>query len=58
MCFARGKAYLLEKDICKARDWFKEALTADAKCYDVLAALVKYNMMEERAGKRVVRIHI
>lgn len=51
MCFARGKAYLLIKDIDKARECFKEALTVDVKCYDALEALVKYNMMEEKAGK-------
>ncbi|KAG2190667.1 hypothetical protein INT46_003905 [Mucor plumbeus] len=49
MCFARGKAYLLIKDIDKARECFKEALTVDVKCYDALEALVKYNMMEEKA---------
>lgn len=51
MCYARGKAYLLIKDIDNARDCFKEALTVDVKCYDALEALVKYNMMEEKAGK-------
>ncbi|KAL9549646.1 hypothetical protein MBANPS3_005104 [Mucor bainieri] len=49
MCFARGRAYLMEKDIYKARDWFKQALTVDVKCYDALEALVKFNMLEERA---------
>lgn len=49
MCFARGKAYLLIKDIDNARECFKEALMVDIKCYDALEALVKYNMMEERA---------
>jgi anaphase-promoting complex subunit 6 len=51
MCFARGKAYLLIKDINSARECFKEALTVDVKCYDALEALVKYNMMEEKAGR-------
>lgn len=50
MCFARGRAFILLKDIYKARDWFKEALIVDVKCYDALEALVKYNMMEEKAG--------
>jgi anaphase-promoting complex subunit 6 len=49
MCFARGKAYLLIKDIENARECFKEALLVDVKCYDALDALVKYNMMEETA---------
>ncbi|KAF1805269.1 hypothetical protein FB192DRAFT_1455501 [Mucor lusitanicus] len=49
MCFARGRAFILLKDIYKARDWFKEALIVDVKCYDALEALVKYNMMEEKA---------
>lgn len=50
MCFVRGKAYLLEKDVYNAKDCFKEALTVDVKCYDALEMLVKCNMMEERAG--------
>ncbi|CAO3614622.1 unnamed protein product [Mucor hiemalis] len=49
MCFARGKAYLLIKEIDNARDCFKEALNIDVKCYDALEALVQYNMMEEKA---------
>lgn len=51
MCFARGKAYLLIKEIDNARDCFKEALNIDVKCYDALEALVQYNMMEEKAGQ-------
>lgn len=50
MCVARGKAYLLEKDVYNAKDCFKEALTVNVKCYDALEMLVKCNMMEERAG--------
>ncbi|EPB82088.1 hypothetical protein HMPREF1544_11170 [Mucor circinelloides 1006PhL] len=49
MCVARGKAYLLGKDVYNAKDCFKEALTVDVKCYDALEMLVKCNMMEERA---------
>lgn len=58
MCFARGKAYLLNKDIDKARECFKEALTVDVKCYDALEALVKYNMMEEKAGNIVFSLFL
>jgi hypothetical protein len=35
-----------------ARECFKEALMIDVKCYDALEHLVKYNMMEEKAGKK------
>ncbi|CAO3679829.1 unnamed protein product [Rhizopus microsporus] len=49
MCYVRGKAYMLLKDIDNARECFKEALLIDLKCYDALEALVKYNMMGEHA---------
>ncbi|KAI9273191.1 hypothetical protein EDC94DRAFT_594146 [Helicostylum pulchrum] len=48
MCYARGKAYLLVKEIGSARDCFKEALMIDLKCFDALECLVKFNMMEEK----------
>ncbi|KAI7904791.1 uncharacterized protein BX663DRAFT_503545 [Cokeromyces recurvatus] len=48
MCYARGRAYLLLKDIDKARECFKEALTIDVKCYDALESLIMYNMMNEK----------
>lgn len=51
MCYVRGKAYMLLKDIDNARECFKEALLIDLKCYDALEALVKYNMMGEHAGR-------
>lgn len=50
MCYARGKAYLLIKEITSARDCFKEALMIDVKCFDALDCLVKFNMMEEKDG--------
>lgn len=52
LCYARGKAYLMLKDIPNARECFKEALTVDVKCYDALEALVKNNMIDENAGTK------
>ncbi|KAI8875650.1 TPR-like protein [Backusella circina FSU 941] len=49
MCYARGNAYFLLKDLENARDCYKEALTIDLRCYDALESLVKYNMLEEKA---------
>ncbi|CAO3591373.1 unnamed protein product [Absidia cylindrospora] len=49
MCFARGEAYLQLKETDKAKTCFKEALTVDVKCYDALEALVRHNMLEEKA---------
>ncbi|RCH88341.1 anaphase promoting complex subunit cdc16, partial [Rhizopus stolonifer] len=49
MCYARGKAHLLLKNITDARECFKEALTVDVKCYDALKALAKYNLMDEKS---------
>ncbi|KAI8084785.1 uncharacterized protein BX664DRAFT_283572 [Halteromyces radiatus] len=49
MCYARGNAYLQLKETIKAKKCFKEALTVDVKCYDALEALVRHNMLEEKA---------
>jgi anaphase-promoting complex subunit 6 len=51
MCYARGNAYLLLKDMENARDCYKEALLIDLRVYDALESLVKYNMLEEKEGK-------
>lgn len=57
LCFARGKAYLVLKEIDNAKDCFKEALMVDVKCYDALEALVKYNMMDEASGTHKTHLH-
>ncbi|KAI8328940.1 hypothetical protein EDC96DRAFT_529990 [Choanephora cucurbitarum] len=49
MCYARGRAHLLLKNVTDARDCFKEALMVDVKCYDALKCLVRYNLMDEKS---------
>jgi anaphase-promoting complex subunit 6 len=49
MCFARGKAYFMLQNFEKARECYQEALSVDVKCYGAWDALIKNNMMDEKA---------
>ncbi|KAG1474779.1 hypothetical protein G6F56_000148 [Rhizopus delemar] len=48
MCYLRGKAYIILKDVNRAIASFKEALTVDVKCYDALEALVTCSLMGDK----------